>query len=360
MKADRLTTLLIALAALCGLLAMSVGKFLIGGVILLLAFGMYWNRGSGSINDRSIYENEVKSDLTIAELYEKLKDMDTPLGKAWLGEHKGYPGKSIIFGPSTFKDVVVISAKNGKLNIKHITLLDNIIRDASDEYRFENLISTDDTNVTYENYSKFAGLKLASVMMIKHLREMLEKMSAGDNASIPESLDLYNFYYHNSGEGWFKDANGNEILRVENNYHPFSAAVYNEDGEEMASVHFRKLDARGEPVKSEGFDLYANGERYAEILPMKEKRAEGFLVKSDDGVFRLNLFPAVRRANIACNYTITQGDELKAVIGGSPRIVFADGNLSQNDEVLSYDDDYLVLYAMLEIFVMSVHGRFLK
>ena len=131
MKADRLTTLITALAALTGLLAISVGKYIMGGIILLLSFGMFWNRGGGSINDRSIYENEVKSELTIPELYEKLKDMDTPLGRAWLGEHKGFPGKSIIFGPSTFKDVVVISAKNGKLNIKHITLLDNIVRDAS-------------------------------------------------------------------------------------------------------------------------------------------------------------------------------------------------------------------------------------
>ena len=360
MKADRLMTLLVALTALCGLLAMSTGRFIIGGIILMLSFGMYWNRGGGSINERSIYENEIKTDLTIHEIFDRIKDMNTPLGKAWIAEHKGYPGESIVFGPSMFKDVIVISKKDAKLNIKHITLLDNIIRDAADEYRFENLISTDDANVTYENYSKFAGLKLASVVMIRHLREMLEKMGSGDAVEVPESLDLYNLYYHNSGMGWFRDEEGNDVLRVENTYHPFSAAVYDAYGEEMASVKPRKLDTRGEPVKSEGFDLYANGEPYAEILPLKEKRKEGFVVKTGDEEFRLTLFPACRRANIACNYTITKGDELKAVIGGSARLVFADGIPSQNDELVSFDDDYLVLYAMLEIFVISVHGRFLK
>lgn len=360
MKADRLMTLLVALTALCGLLAMSTGRFIIGGIILMLSFGMYWNKGGGSINDRSIYENEIKTELTVPEIFEKIRDMDTPLGRAWIAQHKGFPGESIVFGPSMFKDVIVISKKGAKLNIKHITLLDNIIRDASEEYRFENLISTDEANVTYENYSKFAGFKLASVMMIKHLRELLEKMGSDEEAEVPGSLDLYNLYYHNSGIGWFRDEEGNDVLRVENTYHPFAAAVYDAYGEEMASVRARKLDARGEPLKSEGFDLYANGEHYAEILPLKEKRKEGFLVRSGDDEFILTLFPACRRANIACNYTITKEDELKAVIGGSARLVFADGIPSQNDEILSFDDDYLVLYAMLEIFVISVHGRFLK
>lgn len=360
MKAERIQTLTGILAIVCGALALSTGRWIMGGIIIMLAFGMFWNRGFGSINERSIYENEINSDLTIPEIYERIKDMDTPLGRAWIGEHKGYEGKSIMFGPSNFKDVVVISKKGSKLNIKHITLLDNIIRDSSEEYRFQNLISTDDANVTYENYSKFAGYKLASVMMIRHLREMLEKMNVDSNFTFPESTDLYNFYYHNSNEGWFKNGDGDEILRVENMYHPFAAALYNSDGEEMASVKARKLNARGEPVHSEGFELYANGEPYAEILPIKERGKEGFIAKTEDGEFKLNLFPACRRANIACNYTITKGEELKAVIGGSSRIVFRDGDISQNDEILSYDDDYLVLYAMLEIFIISVHGRFLK
>ncbi|MBQ6623312.1 MAG: hypothetical protein IJH57_01705 [Mogibacterium sp.] len=360
MKAERIQTLTGILAIVCGVLALSAGRWIMGGIIIMLAFGMFWNRGFGNINERSIYENEIESDLTIPQIYEKLKDMDTPLGKAWIGEHKGYPGESIIFGPSTFKDVVVISQKGKKLNIKHITLLDNIGRDSSEEHRFKNLISTDDANVTYENYSKFAGFKLASVMMIRHLREMLEEMNGNSNAEVPKSLDAYNLYYHNSNEGWFKDAEGNKVLRVENTYHPFAAALYNADDEQMASVHARKLNARGEPVHSEGFDLYANGEPYAEILPMQEKRKEGFVVKTEDGEFKLTLFPACRRANIACNYMITKDDEIKAVIGGSSKIVFQDGDISQNDEILSYDDDYLVLYAMLEIFIISVHGRFLK
>ena len=360
MKADRAQTLVGVLAVLCGLLAFSTGRWIMGGIIILLAFGMFWNRGGGSINDRSIYENEVRTDLTIPALFEKLEDMDTPLGRAWIGEHKGYPGESIIFGPGPYKDMVVISKKSDKLNIKHITLTENITRSEADEYRFENLISSADTDVTPELYSKFAAYKLAAVMMIRHIRELLEDMSDGKSVSFPPALDYYNFYYHNSGRGWFEDADGSRVLRVSSGSHPFTAKLFNEDDEEMASVICRKFDAKGNPVDSAGFDLLANGESYGEIIPFKEKRQEGFIVKTEDGDFRLNLFPACSRANISCNDTVMQGDELKAVIGGSPYRVFGDGSGSQNDVVLSYDDDYLVLYATLEIFIMALNGRFLK
>jgi len=360
MKADRWTTVLGVLTAICGLLAMSTGRWIVGGIILLLSFGIFWNRGGGKINDRSIYENEVKSELEIRDIFERIKDTDTPLGRAWIGEHKGYPGESIVFGPTRFKDCVVISKKSGKINIKHITLLDNIIRSEEEEHRFEDLVNTAETTVTPRIYSIFAEFKLASVMMIRHLRELIEKWSAGEDVKAPDQMDVFGFYYHNSGEGWFKNADDEDVLRVECSYTPFVTSVYNADGEEMASVKARQTNARGDVVNSAGFDIYADGNPYGEIMPIKEGRTDGFLAKTDAGDFKLSIFPACRRANISCNYTVEKDGELKAVIGGSPRIVFNDVEERQNDLVLSYDDDYLVLYAVLEIFIMTLNGRFLK
>lgn len=360
MKADRLTTLLGVLAALTGLLAMSTGNLIVGGIILLLSFGIFWNRGSGNINERSIYENEIKTELEIEDLYSRLKDMDTPLGRAWLAEHKGFPGKSIIFGPSRFKDCITISKKSGKINVKHITLTDNIIRDAADEYRFENLINGSEAEVTPKNYSVFAEFKLVSVMMVRHLRELIEKMSESGSTECPDSMDLFNFYYHNSSEGWFRNADDEDVLRVESEYNPFTAKLFNSDGEEMVSVKARKFDAKGRVLDKAGFDIYANGRGYGEIYPVKEGRSSGYRAETEEGVFELKLFPACRRANIACNYTVERNGQLKAVIGGSPFIEFEDGGMCQNDLVLSYDDDYLVLYAILEIFVMTFNSEFLR
>ena len=360
MKADRLTTLVGVLAALTGLLAMSTGKWIIGAIILLLSFGIFWNRGGGKINDRSIYENGVKTDLNIEDLFGRLKDMDTALGRAWLAEHKGFPGKSIVFGPSRFKDCIVISKKSGKLNIKHITLIDNIVRDPEDEYRFGNLINTSEASVTPKNYSVFAEFKLVSVMMVRHLRELVEKMSESGSVEAPTEMDLFTFYYHNSSEGWFRNADDDEVLRVENQYNPFTAKLFNDEDEEMVSVSARKFDAKGRVLSKAGFDIYANGRHYGEIYPFREGRAEGYKASTEEGEFVLKLFPACRRANISCNYTVERNGELKAVIGGSPALIFEDGSKCQNDLVLSYDDDYLVLYAILEIFVMTFNSEFLR
>ena len=154
------------LTVLMGLLMLSVGKFIMGGIVMLLAFGIFWTRGGGKFNDRSIYEKVVKTDLGIDELYEKIKDIDTPFGKPWIAVHKGYEGDSIIFGPGKFKDMVAISRVKDSLSIKHLTLIENIIRGEEDEYRFSDLVNTAEAEVTPERYAIFAGFKLAAVMLV--------------------------------------------------------------------------------------------------------------------------------------------------------------------------------------------------
>ena len=66
------------------------------------------------------------------------------------------------------------------------------------------------------------------------------------------------------------------------------------------------------------------------------------------------------RANISCNYMVEKDGELKAVIGGSPNVLFDTIGYCQNDLILSYDEDYLVLYAAIEIFIMTHNKKFLK
>lgn len=358
MKQDRAITWMGILAAVCGLLAISTGNFIMGGVILLLSFGIFWNRGGGKFNDRSVYEKVIRTDLTIAQLYSRIKDMDTPLGKAWIAGHKGFPGDSIVFGPNKYKDCVVISKKKNTIDIKHITLVDNIIRDKTDEYRFTGFVDVSETEVTPERYAEFAGLKLACIMMISHLQSITEKLDRDINAEVPESIDEYTFYYHNSTEGHFRDEDGEDILRVENSYYPFKAKIFDEEGEEMASVMPRAFNAKGIVVDSAGYEMFADGEHFGEIT--RDKQRNGFICETDAGTFTLRLFPANIRANFSFNYYVEKDGILKAVIGGSPNILFDTIGRCQNDVILSYDDDYLVLYAALEIFIMTLNKKFLK
>lgn len=358
MKQDRAMLWVGILAAVSGLLAISVGKFIMGGIILLLSFGIFWNRGGGKFNDRSVYEKVIKSDLTIEEMYDRIGDMDTPLGKAWIAEHKGFPGASIVFGPNKYKDTIVISRKKNIIDVKHITLVDNIIRKESDEYRFRDFVSVSETEVTPERYAEFAGLKMGCIIMISRLQEIIEKLSADRSCEVPERIEEYSFYYHNSSEGHFRDQDGADILRVENSYYPFTSKIFDEEGEEMASVVPRSFNAKGDADDSAGFDLYADGEHFGEII--RDKKTNGFIVRTDAGTFSATLFPANLRANVSFNYKLERDGALMAVIGGSPNILFDTVGRCQNDLILSYDDDYLVLYAAIEIFIMTLNKKFLK
>lgn len=360
MKEDRIITAVGVLTVIMGLLMMSTGRYIMGGIVLLLAFGIFWNRGSGSRNDRIIYEKEIKTDIGIFELYEKLKDVDTPLGKPWIATHKGFPGSSIVFGPGQFKDCVVISRKNSIIDVKHITKLDNIIRTEADEYRFEGLLDTAEAEVTPERYSLFAGFKLASVMLVKHLAGLIQDLADGKNVKIPDELDLFKFYYHNSSDGHFRDSDGAEVMTVAGSYRPFEAKVFDAEGEELASVEARSFNKKGNVNDSAGFELLANGERFGEIRRFRDRSGEGFVCDTEEGEFRAVIFPACLRANVACNYMIEHDGKLKAVIGGSPNLLFEAEGRCRNDVILSYDDDYLVLYAILETFILTLNSGFLK
>ena len=360
MKQDRAVTLLGVLTIITALLAISVGRYIMGGVILLLAFGIFWNRGLGRFNDRSLYEKVIRTDIDIADLYRRLENMQTPLGRPWIAQHKGFDGDSIVFGPSAYKDCVVISRKKGDLDIKHLTLVDNIIRKEEDEYRFSSFVDPKETEVTPEHYAKFAGLKLASVVMIRHLAEMIEAMAAGREPEIPSELDVSEFYYHNSSEGFFRNSDGADVLEVKNSYHPFEARVLDIDGNEMASVMPRSFNGKGVVIDSAGYDMYADGKHFGDISRYKEGKREGFVADTDAGKFTVTIFPACMRANISCNYMVEMDGELKAVIGGSPNILFESAGYCENDLILSYDEDYLVLYAALEIFIMTLNKKFLK
>ena len=360
MKQDRAVTLLGVLTIITALLAMSVGRFIMGGIILLLAFGIFWNRGLGKFNDRSLYEKVIRTDIDIADLYRRLENMQTPLGRPWIAQHKGFDGDSIVFGPSAYKDCVVISRKKGDLDIKHLTLVDNIIRKEEDEYRFSNFVDPKETEVTPEHYAKFAGLKLASVVMIKHLTEMIEELAAGREPEIPSELDVSEFYYHNSCEGFFRNSDGANVLEVKNSYHPFVSKVLDTDGNEMASVMPRSFNGKGVVIDSAGYDMYADGKHFGDISRFKDGKREGFIADTDAGKVTVTIFPACMRANISCNYMVEMDGELKAVIGGSPNILFESAGYCENDLILSYDDDYLVMYAALEIFIMTLNKKFLK
>ena len=126
----------------------------------------------------------------------------------------------------------------------------------------------------------------------------------------------------------------------------------------MASVVPHSFNAKGVVNDGAGYEMFADGEHFGEIRGKKD--INGYIAETDAGTFTVRLFPANLRANVSFNYLVEKDGELKAVIGGSPNILFDTVGRCQNDLILSYDDDYLVLYAALEIFIMTLNKKFIK
>ena len=360
MRQDRMLTVAAVIWLVIGFITVLSGHLIFGGVVTLLGFGIFYLRGRGGFNDRSLYEKQVKANIEIKALYEKLKDMNTPLGKAWLGGHKDYKGDCIIFGPNVFWDSIIIGRKGSSIVLRHTMEMNKIVRDEKEEYRFDRLINPAEYEATPERYAIYAGFRLTSVIMLDHLMKLVKDIDSGKDVQVPDNLEEYRFYYHNSSNGWFKDSEDNDVLEADYALNPFRAAVLDADGAEMAAVIPHALNKKGEPIQRAGFELTANGEHFGEIRPFKDREGEGFMAETEDGTYRISIFPAVRKGNISCNYKIERDGKLKAVIAGSPNLIFNDLGRCRNDIVHSYDDDYLVLYAVIEIFILTLHSRFLK
>jgi hypothetical protein len=73
MRQDRMLTIAAVFWLVIGFITVLSGHVIFGGILMLLGFGIFYLRGRGSYNDRSLYTKQIKANIEIKELYEKLK-----------------------------------------------------------------------------------------------------------------------------------------------------------------------------------------------------------------------------------------------------------------------------------------------
>ncbi|MBQ0040502.1 MAG: hypothetical protein KBS56_00490 [Clostridiales bacterium] len=360
MKQDKFFTIIGWFCGFCGVMELVIGKMIVGGALIGIGAVMLFVRGSGKSNQRSLYEKIVKTNgLTIEDVYDKIKTVNTPLGKAWLGEHEGFPGKSIIYGPTQYNDMITISMdkKKPEFNMRHINKLENVrTLDAEDDKRFDHCLNLTETKVTPKAYAEFVSFKIASVVMLNWLVGEITKMTQGSTDKVGKP-GKYKVYQCNSSDRYVKDMKGNCYMRVIGEYRPFRAMVFDaDDEEELMNVVPRKCDRKNQVIDSYGFDMYYEGEQYATVVRKAIDGHDAFRINTDDEEFKVISFAAVQRANVKSNYYIYRNDELKAIVAGIPNIQFEDLGQCRQQIIMSYDDDYLVLYASIVNFLMTLNN----
>lgn len=362
MKTDRILTIFAFVFGVTGALFVTRGKFILGGALLAVGVAIFFFRGSSKFNVRSQYEKICRTfGVTIDDVYELLKDMDTPLGKPWIAHHRGYSGDSIVFGPNEFKDMVVISISDKKpeFSIKHINKVENIqLNDKKDASRFDKILPPDSMDVTPKTYSHYAAEKLMCARMLSDLIGMLEKYTADIKPDVPKKYGSYNTFYYNSSDGFVRDMKGAKYMKLETQYEPFTAKALDSDsGEELTSIIPRAYNKKGRVIDKAGYDMYSDGEKYADVSREVTFKNDTFVFDVDKVTeFTADNFAAVQRANVKNNYIIRLNDEVKAIVAGNPALDFEEIGMSQQYVIMSYDDDYLTLYASFINFLMTLNS----
>lgn len=348
-KTELLRKMVTALSAFMAFMAISVGKYILGGVMIFFAFGMWYVFGGGSYNDRNLYTKiaETKNDMTLDALYENLRGISTPLGKCWRGSSDRYGEDCIFFGPGIFKDFIAITKGKPGFILNSSTELEYIDKNADNAHRFENILDTSALEVTPKRFSGFASYKLITAVLMEDLTKLIAKIDNGEKP--PEELDMYELYHYNSSDLVVRDSEDNEYAKCSSVFEPLSVIVYSMDGEELAHVTGDRKDEKS------GYQVTMSGEEYGIFYQDSSKEHDMIYADTPDGRFTATCFRAVRKGNIGSNYVIDLDGVPKAVIGGSRRIRFDNEGLVENDIICSYDDDYLLMYIAMQEFIMTKH-----
>lgn len=358
MNGDKLFRLLMVLCLAMGVMGLTVGKFILGGIFVGLAVAIWLTTGGKHYNDRNIYDKIVEGceDVTIEHVYERLSKIDTCLGLPWLG-HNTYTNEAAInFGPSPFKDFITIyKDKKNNIVIKSSTELEHLVRDSDSEAHFEGLLETKSMTVTPKSYSHFASWKLMSAVLVDDLTEIVKQIKEGQTLEV-KALEKFKFFYANSTDCLYRDFDDNEYTYVRTVNEPLNVKIYDiPEGEEPIEEIGEVLAEVSGSAKAEknGFKFSMSGEEYGTLYRDTESDSDSYILGTSDGRVYVKGFRAVRKANLSCNYIITIDGVRKAVIAGNARIAFEEDVLTENSLICSFDDEYLLLYMAIQEMIMT-------
>lgn len=346
MKKFDINKIIMILFIFLGVLALSVNKFILAGIFFIVAFGIYMNGGAEKYQDKTLYEKETEANnLTIESLFDALKNMDTPLGRCWIGKNKFYSGDVIVWGPNGFKDCILLGIENDKAYIRCTSRMDYFTYDESEKCRFEQVIDTSKLDVTPRNFSVFAGFKVITTIMVEDINNIVTDLNMGIER-VPAELDIFNLFYYNSSDGNVFDMDGNLALNADLGSGTMLVSLKDADGNEMIRIERTE--------EQDNYLMIVDEEEYGLITKQNSKN-DKYIIDAGGEIFEANSFQTINRAKISVNYSITKGLETKAYTAGSAKIIFDEFGTTTNAVVCSLDDDYMVLYTAFQLLILNLY-----
>lgn len=354
MKSEKAFRTVGIMAIILGVIALTVNQFIMAFVLIVIGIGVIWSAvGTGSFNERNIYHKIIENaNISVDELYDLFKDMDTCLGKCFIADYKD-EGRSLIWGPSAFEDMIVANSHTGKLELKTSNYTSAVKKDEENEHRFEIVTDMKTLEVDTKSYSWFASYKVMTSVLLDDITNIATKYLAGEEPKVPEELDVFSLFRYSSATNILHDSEDEEILEAYAQRKPVCTVELKsiEDGSELATVVPQNPGAID--ITTAVFDIVSDGEKYGTIYHIPTDKIDKYRIETPHGEFEAEAFQAVRKANIGSNYILNKGGERKAVIFGSPRIEFPEIGYIEIDGICSFDNEYIVLYTAFEMFLMN-------
>lgn len=346
MGIDKLRRIMMGLCLFFAFMAVTTGHMIMAGIAILFAFSIKYVYG-GSFNERNVFDKKVTNagELTIGHIYESIKDIDTPLGRPYIGGHDKFGDDVIIIGPGMFKDHIVIYKKDDDILMHASSAIHHLNVEDS---RFDVVLDTKDLEVTTKRYSSFVSFKVMTAVMLIDLAKLIANIRDGIEPNVSSILS-FNMFHYDSSDYIVRDIDDNEYAICETFWKPLSVTIRDMEGTVVSTVTGDGKNPRA------GFPFSVSDEEYGTIYRRSVDAHDEFYVDTPDGTFTATVFRAVEDANISCSYRVKLDGVDKAIIIGSKKVEFEQHGLVENDVICSFDDDYLVVYITILDFIMAVN-----
>lgn len=272
---------------------------LIEGIgVAMMAFGSDYN---SMLDGTQVVEGVTDN---IETLYAKFKNVDTPFGKAWLGEVNPGGIKSIIYGPTEDGTYLYGFFEMGKFFIGVNSNVDFLDKEKAEKHRINNKIGQINKELgEFENFAAMSYPEKYRIMFERYVKtgkaswisEKIEKDVTGNVYVIDETFSL-------TGEKYFlKDKNGNNIYDITGTI-PLRTFYIKDSRDGSEIFHVTKKIFRIFPH----YTLYRDGEKYGKIKQEKKLAHDTFSMVTKDGKVTMKQI----NVTVGANYAVYLDDKL--------------------------------------------------
>ncbi len=251
-----------------------------GYVLIALTSSKMYNHMVGSVNRAS-----NKKNLTTDELFAVLQNVDTGMGKPWMGKIFSIKDEVIIYGPTEFGEYLYIYPSMDAFFVTQSSILSHIQGPETELWRVDAVEKRSDT---YSDEYATCFFFIHNTVMIDIANAINEYMETDRITPLPKEANPGKIYRFDEDFRFFgqnfsiSDFDGNELYKVIGHMPLKNFRIVKADTEEeifrMKKRLFHIFDT---------YDFYKYGKKYGRLKQRFHTFKDVFKMKTEDGIIEI-------------------------------------------------------------------------